>query len=134
MEGADMTKSSRDHSRIRVHHHSLDSRRHRDAATAIGSRVTVVDSGCWIADAHVDWKHYRSVRVSGQAQQAHRVTYSIVTHEHIDGLHVHHKCQVPACVNPEHLQALTSAEHGAAHAELHRLGETAPPSQHMQYQ
>jgi hypothetical protein len=67
---------------------------------------------CWIW-AGAKTRGYGSLRVggaSGRAIYAHRVSLAIAGREPADGLDVDHLCRVPACVNPDHLEAVTHAE------------------------
>jgi hypothetical protein len=52
------------------------------------------------------WSHrfgYGSLRVNGKAEGAHRVFYRGYKGDIPSGLFVCHKCDTPACVNPNHL-------------------------------
>lgn len=78
---------------------------------AIGSRIEPHPSGCWL------WSGARNdggYGVHGGAG-AHRVVYEILVGPIPQGRHLHHKCQVPRCVNPDHLEPVTPAEHGQRH-------------------
>lgn len=46
---------------------------------------------------------------------AHRIAYARAFGEIPEGHDIHHKCGRPACVNPDHLEALTRSEHNAIH-------------------
>lgn len=46
----------------------------------------------------------------GGACQAHRFAYQLLIGPIPEGLHLDHLCRVPACVNPDHLEPVTSAE------------------------
>jgi len=41
---------------------------------------------------------------------SHRLAYELVKGPIPDGLHLDHLCRVPACVNPDHLEAVTVRE------------------------
>ena len=75
------------------------------------------NSGCWLWDAAVDGFGYGMLRirtVGGRggwaSRRAHRVMF-----EHVNGpigprLILCHRCDVPACVNPAHLEPVTRKE------------------------
>ena len=61
-------------------------------------------SGCWLWKAALDGNGYGQIAVYHQgARPAHRVSYELHKGKIPDGLWVLHRCDVPCCVNPEHL-------------------------------
>lgn len=60
------------------------------------------NSGCWLWLGAVNHAGYGRIRAS---LKAHRLSYQLFIGEIPEGYHVHHKCKVRCCVNPEHLEA-----------------------------
>lgn len=69
-------------------------------------KVNKTDSGCWI------WTGAKSSRGYGYFQniRAHRFSYEYHREKIPSGKIVMHKCDVPLCVNPEHLIVGTYAD------------------------
>jgi hypothetical protein len=65
----------------------------------------VTESGCWIWIGHIDSCGYGRFRFKRQsAGLAHRFAFKMKNPDvDIDGLEVCHKCDLPCCVNPDHL-------------------------------
>lgn len=63
------------------------------------------NSGCWLWDGSVTDKGYGVVNRGRQKgeERAHRWSWRIHYGPVPDGLHVLHKCDMPCCVNPQHL-------------------------------
>ena len=70
------------------------------------------DTGCWIWNGYINPKSgYSGMTVlSGKAQSAHRTYYEKAKGPIPDGLELDHLCRRRACVNPDHLEPVTSAE------------------------
>lgn len=61
-------------------------------------------TGCWIWKKGKNNKGYGTVAIGGdQKAYAHRVSYEIFKGKLPDGLEACHKCDTPACINPDHL-------------------------------
>lgn len=72
--------------------------------------IKVIKTGnCWewTADKH---KGYGRFNLNGKVEYAHRVSYEIFRGDIPIGLTLDHLCRNPACVNPEHLEAVTVRE------------------------
>lgn len=78
----------------------------------------VPETGCWV------WVYYRDAggygkftRATGESGgrpvPAHRLSHEMFVGPIPAGFQVHHKCENRACVNPEHLVALGTADHVA---------------------
>jgi hypothetical protein len=72
----------------------------------------VTESGCWIWTGNIDSCGYGRFRFESQTLgSAHRFAFKMKNpDENIDGLEVCHKCDLPCCVNPDHLFVGTHKE------------------------
>jgi len=66
-------------------------------------KITIVDNDCWLWLGAKNNKGYGQFRVNGKMELAHRVSWTLNSGKIPRGLNVLHKCDVCACVNPNHL-------------------------------
>lgn len=84
--------------------HAIDAR----ALNRFASKVKIGQpSECWIWQAFINDKGYGQFRL-GSHKRAHRVSYEWARHPIPDGLVIDHLCRTRACVNPDHLEPVTS--------------------------
>jgi hypothetical protein len=71
--------------------------------------------GCWIWESATMSKNGRGMFAvrTGECIPAYRYSYQLYVGDIPPNTEVHHKCKVAACVNPDHLIALTASEHGS---------------------
>lgn len=65
--------------------------------------ASVPESGCWIWMKSRTGAGYGDFRIGIRRCLAHRASYELWNGPIPEGLHVLHRCDVPACVNPAHL-------------------------------
>lgn len=65
---------------------------------------------CWLWTAYVDEDDYGRFWIGGRTVPAHRFAYEFCVGEIPDGLTLDHLCRVTFCVNPTHLEPVTSYE------------------------
>ena len=78
------------------------------------SKVNVDPAGCWVweGSCHHEWG-YGHFRDNGSTKGAHIVAYERYVGPVPEGHELHHKCENPACVRPDHLIPVTDKEHSA---------------------
>ena len=72
-------------------------------------RTALLLNGCWEWRGARNTKGYGTIRVDsyGPAKSAHRVAYSEMVGPIEEGLEIDHLCKNRACINPDHLEAVT---------------------------
>lgn len=65
---------------------------------------------CWLWTGARTKRGYGTICVGGKTEYAHRVLYGLLIGKMGEGLETDHKCRVRHCINPRHLEAVTSAE------------------------
>ena len=67
-------------------------------------------TGCWIWKGATYRKGYGQFYLKGDYYSAHRVSYEYFHHPIPEGLQIDHLCRNHPCVNPDHLEVVTSRE------------------------
>ena len=65
---------------------------------------------CWLFQGARDPEGYGRISYQRRSAKAHRVSWVLHRGEIPDGAMVLHRCDTPACVNPEHLELGTNSE------------------------
>lgn len=73
------------------------------AARLEAKSIPEPNSGCLLWTAHVDYRGYGRLMVDGKGRFAHRLSYECAKGPIPPGLFVCHHCDVPSCINPNHL-------------------------------
>lgn len=71
------------------------------------------ESGCWLWTDYLDDDGYGQFKVSGKTLRAHRWIYSEYYNGIDSELVIDHLCRVRRCVNPEHMELVTTQENSA---------------------
>lgn len=74
------------------------------------AKVQDGEPGCWEWAGSRDRDGYGRFKLDGRPQMAHRVAFELWRGEIPDGLQIDHLCRNPGCVNPNHLEVVTSRE------------------------
>lgn len=67
------------------------------------SYIPVTETGCWIWEKSIARKGYGIMWVQNEKNGAHRYSWELYHGPIPKGMFVLHKCDVPSCVNPDHL-------------------------------
>lgn len=86
---------------------------HRNRKSAV--EYVVDDAGCWVWQLGMGSKGYGCARRDGVQIAAHRFVYERERGDIPADMELHHVCGNRRCVNPEHLEPLSKAEHAARH-------------------
>lgn len=65
--------------------------------------MPVTECGCWIWLGSIGGKRYGSLRIDGKSERSNRAAWQAYRGEIPEGMHVLHSCDMPLCVNPDHL-------------------------------
>lgn len=68
------------------------------------------NTGCWLWSGAILRSGYGSITIDNRTRMAHRHVYEMVVGKIPSGLCIDHLCRVRSCVNPDHLEPVTTAE------------------------
>ena len=66
------------------------------------SRIKKNELDCWVWQGCVI-RRYGGIKIAGKMKRAHRISWELTNGPIPDGLFVCHHCDVPLCINPDHL-------------------------------
>jgi hypothetical protein len=82
------------------------------------TRLKVDDNGCWLWTGAKS-QGYGYVAIFRKATRVHRLLFELFVGPVPEGFQLHHKCEVRACCNPDHLAVLNQLDHSARHLSTH---------------
>jgi len=74
------------------------------------AKVNKRADGCWEWTAYKS-KGYGRFRIKGKSEYSHILSYVDAKGAVPPDKELHHRCEFPACCNPDHLQPVTRAQH-----------------------
>lgn len=80
---------------------------YRDPIIAFFSNIDYTDS-CWLWQGALDKDGYGHFTPYRKRKSSHRYSYEIMVDDIPEGLVIDHLCRVRNCVNPNHLEAVSS--------------------------
>ena len=69
----------------------------------LSNYIPITECGCWFWQGKWSDEGYGICRLGREYAYAHRVFFAAHKGPLVVGMHVLHKCDTPACVNPDHL-------------------------------
>lgn len=66
--------------------------------------------GCWVWNGYKTSHGYGSMKMAGRRDYAHRISFRYFKGEIPKELQIDHLCRNRLCINPDHLELVTSAE------------------------
>ena len=77
----------------------------------ITKRFNIDSNGCWNWKGTIDTTGYAVLNINGKRQYAHRIMYQLMVGPiYSNWLQIDHLCRNRKCVNPAHLELVTSRE------------------------
>ncbi len=73
-------------------------------------QYVIDEKGCWVCQLKKNHNGYAYVYYDGKNHLAHRYYYEKYKGGIPEGLQIDHLCKNRACINPEHLEAVTNRE------------------------
>lgn len=73
-------------------------------------RVSISSDGCWEWQGSKDGNGYGILNIDGQRKYPHRLTYQLLVGPIGKWQEIDHLCRNRGCINPNHLEAVTSRE------------------------
>ncbi len=84
----------------------------RNSISKLISKIEKNDEkGCWIFNGKPIQGGYTRTSYLGKEDLSHRIFYELLVEPIEEGKHIHHICETPACVNPEHMRVVSAKEH-----------------------
>lgn len=74
------------------------------------NKFVVLDNGCWQWQGAKNSHGYGEITINKAGLASHRVSYEYLVGEISDGMTIDHLCRNRACVNPEHMEAVSIRE------------------------
>ena len=73
-------------------------------------RITIDEKGCWNWSGYLSLKGYGKFYADGKNHKAHRYSYEYFVGIIPEDLQIDHLCLNKSCVNPSHMELVTSRE------------------------